>query len=199
MKKEDFDNIFKHNPELEKYAKEYLFTEYSASRNTRNSYLYDLIMLAKYFEGKNVIYLKKEDIQEYLRSNKEKKARTIAHYLTTINNFYKYLCNENIIAINPCEGIKMPKLEKKLPVYLTIEEVDKLLDIRTSTAYDLRNKAMLELLYASGLRISELCDLKMHNLYLEDEMVKVFGKGSKERLVPINSVALKALNEYRYS
>lgn len=196
MKKEDLDNIFKHNPELEKYVKEYLFTEYSSSKNTRNSYAYDLIILAKYFEGKNIIYLTKENIQEYLRSNKEKTARTIAHYLTTINNFYKYLFNENIIKINPCEGIKMPKLEKRLPVYLTIEEVDKLLDIRTSTAYDLRNKAMLELLYASGLRISELCDLKMHNLYLEDEMVKVFGKGSKERLVPINSVALKALNEY---
>lgn len=196
MKKDELDNIFKLNPELEKYVKEYLYTEYSTSKNTRNSYAYDLIMLAKFYNSRNVIHLKKEDIQEYLRSNKEKTAKTIAHYLTTFNNFYKYLVEENIITINPCESIKMPKLEKKLPVYLTVEEVDKLLDIRTSTAYDLRNKAMLELLYASGLRISELCDLKMSNLYLDDEMVKVFGKGSKERLVPVNEVALKALREY---
>lgn len=90
----------------------------------------------------------------------------------------------------------MPKLDKKLPVYLTIEEVNKLLDIRTSTSYDLRNKAMLELLYATGMRISELCDLKMSNLYLKDEMVKVFGKGSKERLVPLNEIAINALEEY---
>lgn len=196
MKKDELDNIFKLNPELEKYVKEYLYTEYSTSKNTRNSYAYDLIMLAKFYNSRNVIHLKKEDIQEYLRSNKEKTAKTIAHYLTTFNNFYKYLVEENIITINPCESIKMPKLEKKLPVYLTVEEVDKLLDIRTSTAYDLRNKAMLELLYASGLRISELCDLKMSNLYLDDEMIKVFGKGSKERLVPVNEVALKALREY---
>ncbi|MDE5539976.1 MAG: tyrosine-type recombinase/integrase, partial [Bacilli bacterium] len=101
-----------------------------------------------------------------------------------------------IIKVNPCESIKMPKIEKKLPVYLTVEEVNKLLDISTSTAYDLRNKAMLEVLYATGVRISELCDLKMSNLYLDDELIKVFGKGSKERIVPVNEIALKALREY---
>jgi len=196
MKKEELDIIFKTNPELEKYIKEYLYTEYNTSKNTRNSYAYDLILFAKYFGERNVLTLKKENIQEYLRTNKEKKSKTIAHYLTTINNFYKYLLNKNIILNNPCTGIKMPKLEKKLPDYLTIDEVNKLLDIRTSTSYDLRNKAMLELLYATGMRISELCDLKMSNLYLNDEMVKVFGKGSKERLAPINEVAITALEEY---
>lgn len=196
MNKDELNTIFKNNPELEQYIKEYLYTEYNTSKNTRNSYAYDLIMFAKYFESKNVIHLKKDNIQEYLRSNKNKKAKTIAHYLTTINNFYKYLVDKKIIMNNPCSSIKMPKLDKKLPVYLTIEEVNKLLDIRTSTSYDLRNKAMLELLYATGMRISELCDLKMSNLYLKDEMVKVFGKGSKERLVPINEIAIKALEEY---
>jgi len=196
MNKDELDTIFKNNPELEKYIKEYLYTEYNTSKNTRNSYAYDLIMFAKYFDGQNVIYLKKDNIQEYLRSNRSKKAKTIAHYLTTINNFYKYLNDNNIINNNPCSSIKMPKLDKKLPIYLTIEEINNLLDIRTSTSYDLRNKAMLELLYATGMRISELCDLKMSNLYLKDEMVKVFGKGSKERLVPINEIAIKALEEY---
>lgn len=181
---------------LKKYIQEYLYTEYNTSKNTRNSYLYDLILFARFFEAKNTDKLEKEDIQEYLRSIKDKTAKTKAHYLTTINNYYKYLVAENIRKDNPCDGIKMPKLEKKLPVYLTTDEVDKLLDIPTSTAFDLRNKAMMEVLYATGVRISELCDLKISNLYLDEQMIKVFGKGSKERIVPINDISLMALKEY---
>ncbi len=189
------EELLKNNPELEEYLKEYLYTEYNSSKNTRDSYKYDLLNLVKFFKGKNISYLKKEDIQEYLRkSNKE--AKTKAHYLTSINNFYKYLVNNNKIKVNPCENIKMPKLEKKLPVYLTYEEVDNLLDIATSTAYDKRNKAMLEVIYASGVRISELCNLTMSNLYLDDNLIKVFGKGSKERIIPINDIAKKYLMDY---
>ena len=195
MKKENKDEIYLINPELEKYIEEYLYTEYNTSKNTRDSYAYDLLNLAKFYPNKNIAYLSKEEIQEYLRKNL-KTARTKAHYLTTINNFYKYLTSTGYLNINPCESIKMPKLEHKLPEFLTIDEVDKLLDIRVSTAYDLRNKAMLEMLYATGMRISELCNLTMSNLYLEDEMVKVFGKGSKERIVPVNNIALDYLKEY---
>ncbi|MCX4254101.1 MAG: site-specific tyrosine recombinase XerD [Bacilli bacterium] len=196
MKKDDLQEILNSSASLRKYIMEYLYTEYNTSKNTRNSYAYDLILFAKFFESRDVAFLKKDDIQEYLRSRKESSAKTRAHYLTTINNFYKYLISENIIKQNPCEGIKMPKLEKKLPVYLTVEEVDNLLDINTSTAYDLRNKAMLEVLYATGVRVSELCDLQMSNLFLDDGIIKVFGKGSKERLVPINETAIKYLREY---
>ena len=195
MKKDELVEIFKNNPELDKYMNEYLASEYNTSKNTRDSYATDLYLLAKYYKNQNIKTLKKEDIQEYLRkSNKANKTK--ARYLTTINHFYQYLCENNMIKANPCEGIKMPKLEKKLPEYLTVEEVDKLLDIRVSTAYDLRNKAMLEVLYATGMRISELCNLTMSNLFLEDGLVKVMGKGSKERLVPINDVAIDALKEY---
>ncbi len=195
MEKEAQDEVLKRNLELKTYIEEYLVTEYNTSINSRNSYRYDLLNFARYFK-QNIIYLKKEDIQEYLRKEINKKAKTKAHHLTSINNFYKYLVEHNIIKINPCENIKMPKLEKKLPVYLTEEEVDKLLDIKTSTAYDLRNKAMLELLYASGIRITELCDLVMSNLYLNDNTIKVMGKGSKERIVPINDYAKKAMQDY---
>lgn len=196
MKNNDLEDLLSRSLGLKKYIQEYLYTEYNTSKNTRNSYAYDLVLLAKFYEGKNIDKLEKEEIQEYLRSMKNKKAKTKAHYLTTINNYYKYLVQENIRKDNPCDSIKMPKIEKKLPVYLTIAEVDKLLDIPTSTAFDLRNKAMLEILYASGVRISELCDLKISNLYLDEEMIKVFGKGSKERLIPINDISLKALKEY---
>lgn len=195
MKKDELVEIFKINPELDKYMNEYLASEYNTSKNTRDSYATDLYLLAKYYKNQNIKTLKKEDIQEYLRKS-NKASKTKARYLTTINHFYQYLCDNNMIKVNPCDGIKMPKLEKKLPEYLTVEEVDKLLDIRVSTAYDLRNKAMLEVLYATGMRISELCNLTMSNLFLEDGLVKVMGKGSKERLVPINDVAIDALKEY---
>lgn len=189
------DDIFKNNKELERYANEYLITEYNTSKNTRDSYLYDLKELAIFY-NKNIAYLKREDIQEYLRKLVNKKARTKAHYLTVFNSFYSFLVKENIIAINPCENIKMPKLEKKLPEYLSVEEVDKLLDIKTNTVYEKRNKAMLEMLYGTGVRISELINLTMSNIFLEDKMIKVFGKGSKERIIPINTYALDCLVDY---
>ena len=195
MKKEELEEILKTNKELDKYMNEYISTEYNTSKYTRESYKTDLYLLAKYYKGKNIKNLNKEDIQEYLRKN-DKSSKTKARYLTSINNFYKYLVENNLISKNPCDGIKMPKLEKKLPDYLTIEEVDNLLNIRASTAYELRNKAMLETLYATGMRISELVNLTMSNLFLEDHLIKVFGKGSKERLVPIGDTAIAALEEY---
>lgn len=197
MKKtNEMEELYQHNPELKKYIEEYLYTEYNTSENTRNSYAYDLKKLAIFYKEKNIAKLKKEEIQEYIRKDTQRSSRTKAHYLTSFNNFYTYLLDQNIIKMNPCENIKMPKLEKKLPEYLTIEEVDKLLDIKTSTAYDKRNKAMLELLYGSGVRISELCNLTMSNLYLKDEMIKVYGKGSKERIIPINNIAINYLKDY---
>ena len=195
MKKDELAEIYKSNPELDRYINEYLNAEYNTSKNTRESYATDLYLLAKYYPKKNIKNLSKENIQEYLRKS-NKSSKTKARYLTSIHNFYKYLVENNVLKTNPCEEIKMPKLEKKLPDYLTVEEVDNLLDIRSSSSYDLRNKAMLEVLYATGMRISELCNLTMSNLFLEDHLIKVFGKGSKERLVPINDIAIAALEEY---
>lgn len=200
MKNDEWNEIYQNNPLLQQYIEEYLYMEYNTSENTRKAYAYDLMEFAKFYKGSNLKSLKKEDIQEYLRHDKDKSSRTKAHYLTSINNFYKYLLLKGNISINPCESIKMPKLEKRLPEYLTENEVSKILDLRASNSYELRNKAMIELLYATGMRISELCSLTMSNLYLDDEMVKVFGKGSKERIIPVNEIALDALREYlRYA
>ncbi len=193
--KEDINDLYKHNPELQKYINEYIVNEYNTSKNTRDSYTYDLINLARYYSSKNISHLTKEEIEEYIRQC-SKSAKSKAHYLTTFNNFYKYLEDNNLIKINPAESIKMPKLAQKLPVYLTEEEINNLLDINTSTAYEMRNKAMLEVLYATGIRISELCDLKISNIYLDDELIKVMGKGSKERIVPLNKTAIKYLKDY---
>ena len=109
MKKDELKEILEHNPELNKYMNEYLNAEYNTSKNTRESYATDLYLLAEYYANKNIIHLRKEDIQEYLRCQ-DKSNKTKARYLTTIHNFYTYLVENGVLNSNPCEGIKMPKL-----------------------------------------------------------------------------------------
>ena len=106
------------------------------------------------------------------------------------------MLNENIISSNPCTNISSPKIPKKLPNYLTEEEVDRLLNITLKTPYDYRNKAMLETLYATGLRITELCNLKISDIDLNNCFLRVVGKGKKERIVPLTDLAIKYLNIY---
>ena len=125
-----------------------------------------------------------------------KKDRTINHDLIVIKNFYKYLEKEGEIKINPASNIDTPKLRKSLPHVLSVSDVDKLLDITLNDKYSYRNKAMLELMYSSGLRISELVNLKMQDIDLMENIIRVYGKGSKERIVPIGDYASKYLDIY---
>ena len=182
------------NPNIIKYM-DYLEYERKLSLNTLKSYLNDLKKFNNYFNS-NILDLKYDDILKYIQSVDKEDARTIAHYITVINSFYDFLLDENIIKDNPCGNIVSPKVSKKLPVYLTEEEVNRLLDVKLLTPYDYRNKAMLELLYATGLRISELCNLKLTDLDVHNCFVRVFGKGKKERLVPVTDLALKYLIKY---
>ena len=174
---------------------DYLQFERKLSNNTLKSYQNDLKDFDTYFHGnlQNVTY---KDIQNYLSTIQEKNTRTISHYITVINSFYTFLVNDNIISKNPCVNIKSPKLPKTLPTFLTEEEVDKLLDINCITQYDYRNKAMLEILYATGLRISELCNLKITDVDINNSLVRVFGKGRKERIIPVSDYALSFLEKY---
>jgi len=119
---------------------------------------------------------------------------TQARILSGIKSFYKYLLMEDFIKSDPSELLESPKIQRKLPDTLNIDEVNKLIDaIDVSKPEGARNKAILEVLYGCGLRVSELTQLKLSNLYLEIEFIKVVGKGSKERLVPIGGSAIKAL------
>ena len=181
---------------IEKYI-DYLKYEKKLSENTINSYKNDLDCFKDFFK-KDLTKINLDDMHKYLNHlNKEnKKATTVAHNITVINSFYSFLISENIIATNPCTNIISPKLAKKLPNYLTEEEVDKLLNIPLKTAYDYRNKAMLELLYATGIRVSELINLKFVNLELQDDFIRVMGKGSKERIIPMSNISKKYLIEY---
>ena len=117
-----------------------------------------------------------------------------ARILSGIKSFYKYLLMEDLIKSDPSELLEAPKIQRKLPDTLSYPEINKLIDaIDVSKPEGARNKAILEVLYGSGLRVSELTELKLSNLYLDIEFIKVTGKGSKERLVPLGASAVKAL------
>jgi len=185
-----------------KYLDHLLF-ERKLSKNTIASYKDNLDRFNIFLNGRSIKNLERKDIEEYLKFNKNMAEKSRAHYLTVIKNFYEFLVLEDLIDHNPCETIKPPKISKTLPVYLTEKEVDKLLDIDLKTAYDYRNKAMLELLYATGIRVSELIELKLNNISLDEDLIRVIGKGSKERISPISETAEYYLriyiNEYRNS
>lgn len=178
-----------------------LIAEVHLSKNTQLAYSNDLDKYKEYLE-KNDIFkieeIKKEDIFSFLEYLKKKnlKPQSIAHYLTSIKNYHKFLLQNEYLDKDIAESIERPKLVKKLPNTLTVEEVDKLLDIRTVTPFDYRNKCMLELLYGTGLRISELLSLTINDIDTINCTIRCIGKGNKERIVPINDYVIKALNSY---
>ena len=173
---------------------EYLKFERRVSVNTIDSYGENLLLLCETVK-KDVIKLKKNDIKKFL-DNVDATPRTKAHYLTVFNSFYKYLVFMDKIDVNPCDGIKAPKLEKKLPNYLTSEEIDKLFDLRLTKPIDYRNKALLEVIYATGARISEVISLELNQIDFEECVIKVMGKGKKERIIPLGNTALNSLYTY---
>jgi len=187
------------SPLLLKYI-DYLEFERKLSDNTINSYKNDLTTFDMYFNN-DLVNLTHKDISKYLESLDNLATRSIAHNLTVINSFYNFLVDDKYIKENPCNYISLPKIPQKLPNYLTEDEINKLLDIKLVTPYDYRNKAMLELLYATGLRISELCNLKITDIDLNNALIRVFGKGKKERIIPITDLVIKYLviyiEEYR--
>ena len=145
-----------------KFYLEYLKYERRVSDNTVESYGENLKML-KQALNKNILNLTTTEIRDYIQ-NLEATPKTKAHYLSVFNSFYNYMIFNEKLSANPCSGIRSPKLEKKLPNYLTGEEIDKLLDIKLIKPIDYRNKAMLEVLFATGTRISELINLKLNQI-----------------------------------
>lgn len=182
------------NKHIEKYL-DYLKYERKLSNNTYASYKYNLDKFACHFKDQDLLNLDTNMIRDFLY-DEGVSAKTRAHYLTVISSFYNYLLEGEIIKENPTDTIKLPKLEKKLPSFLTIEEVDKILAMNPTKPTEYRNSAMMETLYATGMRVSELCNLELNNIDFDECIIRVFGKGSKERIVPINDSAKKALQIY---
>lgn len=180
----------------------YLLIDKHYSNNTIESYKRDLTKFYVYID-KDLKKINKDDIKKYLKylNNENMNERSIARNISTLKTFYKFLNISKIIDYNPVDNISSPKLGKKLPNTLSEEDINKLLDIKLIDNYSYRNKAMLELMYATGLRVSELVNLKVYDVNLEEAIVKTMGKGSKERIIPIGDYALSALkiyiNEYR--
>lgn len=176
--------------------------EKGLSANTLKSYNYEINLYQTYLEDKlsiiDIEKVSKEDIESYLKYcySKNEDSKTISHKITTIYNFHNYLLREKVIKDNQAEFIDRPKLAKHLPYTLTVKEIDKLLDIALVTVFDYRDKAMLELMYGTGLRVSELVSLTVYDVDFYNAFLRIKGKGSKERIVPINNASLKYLKLY---
>ena len=176
--------------------------EKGLSPNTLKSYNYEIHLYQSYLKDKlNIIDIEKvskKDIESYLKYCylRDEDSKTISHKITTIYNLHNYLLREKVVKDNEAEFIDRPKLAKHLPYTLTVSEIDKLLDIPLVTLFDYRDKAMLELMYGTGLRVSELISLTVYDIDFYNAFLRIKGKGSKERIVPINSASLKYLKLY---
>ena len=172
----------------------YLEMDLNYSKNTINTYQNNLSILSNNI-NKDLLKLNSKDIEHFI-SSLNLESSSISNYLSSFKTFYNYYIKIGMLKENPVLLIDSPKLKKHLPTYLTIDEIDKLLNIEIKDAFSARNKSLLELLYATGLRISELVNLEFKNIDLNDCIVRIMGKGSKERIVPINDTAIKYLKIY---
>lgn len=178
----------------------YCIFEKGLSIKTKESYFNDLEVYKSFLNelGKSLVSeITSDDIKEFLKERSFiEKTTTIAHNLTVIKNFHAYLIKENIVKDDPSLYIERPKLKKSLPRTLSMDDVSKLLDIELKSVFDYRNKAMLELMYGTGLRVSEIVNLELSNIDLTNCVVRVFGKGSKEREIPLGEYSIYYLKLY---
>jgi len=189
---------------MEIYIREftaYLSAEKGLARNTLLAYQSDLKQYFLYLEkiGKKFSTVAHEDLTDYLWNLKQSghKPRSIYRVIETLRHFYRFLMMEGHITHDPATNLLPPRLAPKLPKKLSIEEVDRLLRAASGTSErEIRNRAMLELLYATGLRVSELVNLDVDNVDLNVGFVRVIGKGNKERIVPIGKSARVFIRKY---
>lgn len=175
----------------------YLLIEKKYSNNTIDSYRRDLIKFFEYIK-KDVKNISRGDIHNYLKylDNDRLTDKSIARNISCLKSFYKFLLIEKEIKYNPMDEVDVPKVRKSLPKALTEEEINALLEIPLIDDFSYRNKAMLELLYATGMRVSELINLTLLDVDLDSATVRTLGKGSKERVIPVGDYAIKYLSIY---
>ena len=190
---------------METHYQDYLTmlrVERNVSPKTIDAYQRDLRQYLNHIYNikiKNLSEIKSTHIREYVRLlNKRGMAPTsISRIISSIRGYHKYLSGEKIVEENPTLTINNPKVPQKLPDVLSEKEISSIIgSIDESSQFYYRDKAMLEMLYSCGIRVSELCSLEISDLFLDDELIRVIGKGSKERLLPIGGKAKTYLNEY---
>lgn len=187
--------------QVEDYLR-YSQIERGLSANTITSYRQDLTAFINFLKKEHLKTwpTKALDIDAFLAQQRDlnKATSSISRLISSLRKFYQWLVRQNIQKINPMLEIDSPKKRRSLPVALTVNEINHLLDQpNTNKKLGLRDRALLETLYATGIRVSELINLKFNDLHEELKLIKVFGKGSKERLIPISEVALSWIDSYK--
>lgn len=176
-----------------------VWLEAGLSRNTLSAYRSDLMLFSRYLQGRDLLCASQSDIQGQLAELMARGVRSSssARLLSTLRRFYRYQVRENVIAQDPCADVLSPKQGRSLPKYLSETQVESILAAPdTDTDLGLRDRAMLETLYATGLRVSELVQMDLLATNLDVGVVRVFGKGNKERLVPMGQQAVDWLGKY---
>ena len=190
---------------MELFVKEYLAhlkLEKNLSANTVSSYQIDINAFVAFIKNENIddpSRVTTENISSFFKILKDigLSATSSARYFSSLKGFFLYLLRNKYILKNPIEKISAPKISQKLPAVLTVNEVEKILCLPdVENKLGIRDKAILELFYACGTRVSELLNLKIGDLFLKEEIIRVFGKGSKERLIPIGSSAIDWMEQY---
>ena len=179
----------------------YAQVERGLAANTIAAYRRDLKKFAAFCEPRRLAAagVERKHVVDFLGKLYQQglDSRSVARQLVTLRNFFRFLAQENVVRHDPVEHIESPRVWKRLPKFLTLEEVEKLLaTAETSTSLGLRDRAMLEVLYATGLRVSELVKLKVADLQLDAGVVRCLGKGNKERVVPLGRKSIAALEDY---
>lgn len=179
--------------------KHYLQLEKSLSENSVKAYERDINKLKYFFPDTPPEKIQLSDLERFIASHEVSSLADFsqARLISGIKAFYRYLLYEDSITDNPTDLLEAPKLKRTLPELLSVDEVEKMLSvIDLSQPFGARDKAMVELLYGCGLRVSELVNLRINNLYFNDHFIRVFGKGDKERLVPVGGAAIRAVTIY---
>jgi len=187
--------------ELEEFLG-YLTVERRLSANTLEAYRHDLSDLAAWMLGQSVESwgaLRQESLRSYVAGAHRRglSGKSLQRRLSAVRSFYRHFNRSNTAELNPAMGLRAPKSARKLPHVLDADEMTRLVEVPTDTPLGLRDRAMLELFYSSGLRLSELCGLRWRSLDLAEGLVTVLGKGSKSRMVPVGSHARTALQAWR--
>ena len=178
----------------------FLKLERNLSKNTIQSYRSDLKKFEVFLLKTNVKelkYINPEIVREFLyEQSKKVTGKTQGRIISTLRSFYNFLVLEKIAENNPIEDIDYPKIDSKVPFVLSTNEIDKIILQASLTKFGIRNQTMIEVMYSCGLRVSEVIEMKISNIFFDESLIKVLGKGKKERFVPLSGIAKKLLYNY---
>ena len=178
----------------------FLKLERNLSVNTIKSYRSDLKKFEFYLSKtsvKKLSFIGPEIVREFLyEQSKRVSAKTQGRIISTLKTFFNFLVLEKLINDSPIENIDYPKIDSKIPLVLSTDEIDKIISCAFSKKFGLRNQTIIEIMYSCGLRVSEVTEMKISNIFFDESLIKILGKGNKERFIPLSSTAKKLLYNY---